>query len=153
MNASNSGSAAPLYFADSDGSAGVQLNAAADDNQHMFIFQIMTGVTDPANSNPAIEVITYADQNLATPGSWIAAATQFYDLSAAEQAGTITGVQYQGSNQATTSANRFLNMDEVKFGTTAQDVGAGASVSTPEPASLGLLAVGGLALTIRRRKA
>ena len=153
VNASNSGSAAPLYFADSDGGVGVQLNAAADDSQHMFIFQIMTGLTDPANSSPAIEVVTYADQNLAAPGSWTAAATQFYDLSAAEQAGSITGVQYQGSNQATTSSNRFLFMDEVKFGTTPQDVGAGASVSTPEPASLGLLAVGALSLVARRRKA
>ena len=153
VNASNSGSAAPLYFADSDGGVGVPLNAAADDNQHMFIFQIMTGVTDPAHTSPALEVLTYADQSLANPSGWTAAATQFYDLSAAEQAGTITGVQYQGSNQATTTANRFLLMDEVKFGTTAQDVGAAASVSTPEPASLGLLAVGALTLMTRRRKA
>ncbi len=153
VNTNNSGSGSPLYFADSDGGAGVQLNTGTgDDNQHMFIFQIMTGVTDPANSNPAIEVITYADQSLANPAGWTAAATQFYDLSAAEQAGTITGVQYEGADQATTTSNRFLLMDEVKFGTTAQDVGA-AAVTTPEPASLGVLAVGGLTLLARRRKA
>lgn len=155
VNVSNGNSGSPIYSADTDEGSGVELNASGDDLQHMFVFEIQTGVLDPSDSDPAIEVTTWWDNGsstflanpLGTP-----AATQYYDLSAAEQAGSITGVQYQASNQQTTSSNRYLFMDEVAFGTTAADVGAIAPAAVPEPGCITMLAVSGLALLARRRK-
>ena len=147
VNAANTGSASPTYYADADGGAGVQLSAGADTAQHMAIFEIDTGVTDPSNSAAAIRVSTWFDQSLAT-ALGAPAAVQYYDLSAAEQSGTITGMRLQGSNQGSTTSGRNFLLDEVAFGTTAQDVGV-AAAQVPEPASLSVLAVGGMALLSR----
>jgi hypothetical protein len=148
VNASNSGSANPAYFADADGGAGVQLSTGAGDTaQHMAIFQIDTGVTDPVTTLPALRVSTWLDASLAAPLG-APGAVQYYDLSAAEQAGSITGVRMQGSNQGSTTNNRWFFLDEVKFGTTAADVGA----NVPEPACVSLVGLGALGLLRRRSR-
>jgi hypothetical protein len=151
INASSSASGSPVYTADADFSTGTGLVTTGDTAQHMFVFQIDTGVTDPANSNPAIRVSTWyelsngagtASTFLSTPLNSTPSSVLYYDLSAAEQAGSITGVRLQVSNQASTTSGRNFLMDEIKFGTTAEDVGAISPVAVPEPASVVLFGFG-----------
>ena len=141
VNASNSGSGNPFYYADADNGVGVQLNATANTAQYEFVFKIELGSTDPNNSSPAIKVsswgkgvgdtgaATFLSTDLGTP-----TAVQYYDLSAAEQAGNVTGVRIQSPNQNSTTNNRWYFVDEIKFGTSTADVGAISSV--PEVSSV-----------------
>jgi hypothetical protein len=160
VNVNNSGSGAPIYSADADFSAGTGLVTTGDAAQHMFVFKIETNATDPSNSALALKVSTWFESSngagtsatfLSTPLSATPSSVLYYDLPAAEQNSTaIQGVRIQGATQASTTSGRNFLVDEIKFGDTASDVGVIAPVA-PEPATLGLMGVAGLAL-LRRRK-